>query len=181
MGLVARALFALAAVGGVANAAGCLACNDIACDAGLVWTGSPIDRSTFVPGEYLVTLVIEEETYALTCTVATTGHRDSGCTSADGDFEVFADFTPRQSGDEWDPNAPLESLTIEMFDDDGNDSDRDRSVRGPERVAITVALADRTLVTDEFAPEYRRDEAFWGDERCGFCDERVDVTSEWMP
>jgi hypothetical protein len=181
MGLVARALLVLSALAGVASGASCVACNDIGCDAGLVWTGSPIDGSTFVPGDYLVTLVVEEATYELTCTVATTGHRDSECTSTDGDFEVFADFTPRQSGDEWDPNAPLESLTITMFDDDVTDSDRDRSMRGPAEVAITVAYADRTLVDDQFAPEYRRDEEFWGDERCGFCDERVDVTSEWMP
>lgn len=181
MGFAARTFLALGTLAGVASGASCVACNDVGCDAGLVWTGSPIDRSTFVPGDYLVTLVIEETTHELTCTVATTGHRDSGCTSAEGDFEVLADFTPRQSDDEWDPNAPLESLTVTMFDDSEDDSDRDRSVRGPEHVAITVTLADRTLVTDEFAPEYDRDEDHWGDERCGFCDQRVDVKSEWMP
>jgi hypothetical protein len=48
-------------------------------------------------------------------------------------------------------------------------------------VEITMTLDGRTLIDDAFAPEYARDEEFWGDERCGYCDEREDRTSQWTP
>jgi hypothetical protein len=168
------------------GAASCIVpCNEIACDGGFEWTATPADGSTIVPGQYRIELVIEGTTHVVECAIAA-GLRDSECGEAvvtDGEeLFVWAHLDSRQSSETWDPEAPIEALRVSIADHgDWEDDDRSQSVRGPEEIAITLSLGDRVLLEDEFAPQYERDEDFWGDKRCGYCDEREDGSSQWAP
>lgn len=161
-------------------------CNEIGCDGGFEWTASPADGTTLVPGEYRLEIVLEGTTHGIICAIAA-GLRDSECGEAtvvdgDGEFALFVDLAPRQTGDTWNPDAPLEALRVSVADhSDWDDDDRSQSVRGPTEIDITMTFEDRTLVDVGFTPEYERDEDFWGDERCGYCDEREDGSSSWAP
>lgn len=180
---VVRRLAVVAALGIFAGAAACVACQENGCDAGFEWTASPIGGGTIAPGEYRITFDVEEASYEVVCTIAE-GFRQSECTLPDGDheFDLTFDLTPRQANDTWNPDAPVESLRVSIADHgDWRDDDRSQSVRGPEEVAITVTLGDRKLVDEAFTPDYVRDEDFWGDERCGYCDLRVSTASQWRP
>lgn len=188
MALLARAArpaLSLAAALAAAAASCIVPCNDIGCDGGLEWTAAPADGSTIVPGAYHIDFVLEGTSHVVVCDIAA-GLRDSECSQpvvTGGDaFDIVVDLTPRQVGDTWDPDAPVEALRVSIADhSDWHDDDRSQSVRGPEDVEITLTLDGRTLLDDAFAREYARDEDFWGDERCGYCDEREDRSSQWTP
>jgi hypothetical protein len=161
-------------------------CNEPACVGGLAWTAAPADGATIRPGEYRLDILLEGTPHAIVCTIAAS-LRDSECSAAvtpDGmsDFDLSVDLAPRQVGDTWDPDAPVEAMRITMADhSDFDDDDRSQSVRGPEEVDVTLTLEGRVLLQESFAPEYERDENFYGDERCGYCDEQVEEASSWVP
>lgn len=161
-------------------------CNDIDCSGGLAWTAAPSDGTTLVPGEYRLDLVVEGTPHEIVCTIAA-GLRDSECTdpvtpTGDSPFYVSVDLTPRQTGDTWDPDAPVEALRVRIADQsDVDDDDRTQSIRGPAKIEITLTLASRVLLDESFVPEYVRNEEFWGDAECGYCDEEVQDASSWAP
>lgn len=180
----------LAIVAGLAALVGgvrCIVpCNEVGCDGGFEWSANPADGTTIVPGAYRLDIVLEGTHHQILCTIAA-GLRDSECGEAtvldgDGDFALFVNLVPRQAGDTWDPDAPVESLRLTMADHgDWDDDDRSQSVRGPTEIDITLSLGARVLLEAEFTPRYERDEDFWGDRRCGFCDLREDGASRWTP
>jgi hypothetical protein len=96
----------------------------------------------------------------------------------DDEFEVSVDLLSRQKVDDWDPQAPIGTFSVRALAFEGRE---DRSVRGPRGVRIELADANGTMVEVEYEIEYDRDEDFYGDERCGFCEHAQSRTSAWVP
>jgi hypothetical protein len=187
---VAHVRVTLAAVSGLLALLGgvhcILPCNDIACDGGFEWLAAPAAGALIPPGEYVLEIVVEGTPHEIVCTIAA-GLQESECSQAvtpdgESDFDLYVDLGSRHESEIWNPDAPIESIRMSIADNtDRDDEDRTQSIRGPEEIEITVTLGDRVLVEQSFAPEYVRDEDFWGDERCGYCDERSNGASTWVP
>lgn len=178
----ARLAFAVGLVA-LVNDVRCLTCTEQGCNGGFEWSARPFDDSTIVPGTYELTVVVEGTTHEIVCDIAA-GASTSECTEPDFDNDAFVlvDLQPRQVGETWDPDAPIEALRVWIADTtDLRDDDRSNSVRGPEEIDITLRLGTRVLFEGHFEPEYARNETFWGDERCGYCDELVTIPTRWVP
>ncbi|MBN2803441.1 MAG: hypothetical protein JXR91_10125 [Deltaproteobacteria bacterium] len=50
------------------------------------------------------------------------------------------------------------------------------SVRGPENVTIVVKREGKVIGSGEYEPEYTRNNNYWGDEECGYCESLVSET-----
>lgn len=178
-------LTVVASVVTLVNGLHCLTCTEQGCIGGLEWSATPADDSTIVPGEYVLVVVVEGTTHEIVCTVAA-GAEASDCTEAmvtdgDGEFDLIVSLDSRQASDSWDPDAPIGSLRLFVADHtDLRDDDRSNSVRVPEEIDITMRLGTRVLFDEHFEPTYTRNEEFWGDERCGYCDELVTIPMRWV-
>jgi hypothetical protein len=174
----------IAGVVTLVNDVHCVMCTEQGCIGGFEWSATPADGSTIVPGEYLLVVVVEGTTHEIVCTIAA-GAKDSECTEptvtdGDGEFDLSVSLDSRQANDSWDSDAPIESLRLFVADHtDLRDDDRSDSVRGPEEIDIAMRLGTRVLFDEHFEPEYMRNETFWGDERCGYCDELVTIPMRW--
>ncbi|MEM6993729.1 MAG: hypothetical protein AAF721_24660 [Myxococcota bacterium] len=169
--------------GAGALVSGCLACNDIGCAGGLQWTATAEDDSPLPPGAYRFELTLESTAYVAECTVGETVG-DSTCgdvTRADGeqDFSVTLSLA-HLDPDEWDPDAAAGGFYLMAVDSSGSSPDGSYSEhRGPESVGLVVLRDGEPFLQDAFEIEYARDEAYRGDDRCGFCDEQELRASTW--
>jgi hypothetical protein len=168
LALVPAAAIALVVAG--TFTAGCMMCKDIACSGGFEWEATPADGVAVAPGAYHVAIELDDVLYEFDCTI-TERARESECIgpadeNAD-EFEVAIDLQSRQTSEEWDPDAPVGSISVDALALEGDD---ERTTRGPRDVLIVLDRDGTELVEVGYDIEYERDEDFYGDERCGFCD-----------
>jgi hypothetical protein len=146
---------------------GCLFCTEEGCAGGFAWEARPRDGMGLQPGLYEVEIVLDDDSFTTTCTIADT-YGDSECTFID-EGEWFVSFDLQQlDRNEWMPEDPPGGfdLRASQMVEDGRKS----STRGPARVEIEITRDGANVITTAYDVEYVRDEDFWGDERCGFCD-----------
>jgi len=164
--VVAVALGSLAAAGPA-----CLACDSIACGGGLDWSARTEDGAGLLPGTYTFDITLESSSYAVECTVAeTVGESDCGEPTkvmGDVDFDMMIDVS-HLDPNEWNPEGPAGGFYFYAYDhtDDGAAS----STRGPTEVRIVAVHDGDPLMDESYEITYERDEAFRGEERCGYCD-----------
>jgi hypothetical protein len=167
------------ALGSTIAAASCMICNDIGCGGGLEWEASPRDGGAMMPGSYRLVLELDEGSYHFDCTV-TERARDSECIARadnDDEFELSIDLPSYQATDEWDRDAPAASFVVEAWAFEGEE---ERSTRGPRDVHIVLDRDGETLVDASYDIAYERDEDFYGNERCGFCDLQEQREIQWV-
>jgi hypothetical protein len=146
---------------------GCLACNELGCTGGFAWEARPRGSTPLEAGTYEVEILLDDTHFSTTCTVADT-FGASDCTILDeGDWHVAFELS-QLDPNEWMPEDPAGGfrLRASQFVEDG----RRTSTRGPRHVEIEITLDGAPLVFTTYDVEYERDEDFYGDERCGFCD-----------
>lgn len=152
---------------------GCVYCNASGCAGGFEWTARGEGDVPLAPGDYAVTIELETSTYVLTCTVAGSISA-SHCTSpsmVDGEVDFYVSFGLSTFSDDWDPSAAVAGFHLSASDTSDSDSDGQSStIRGPEVVEIVVSSAEGPLVDVMYEVSYTRDDDYWGDERCGYCD-----------
>jgi hypothetical protein len=150
----------------------CLACNDIACGGSLEWSARTEDAVGLLPGSYAFDITLESSSYTVECTVAdTVGESECGEPTkvmGEVDFDVMLDVS-HLDPNEWNPEGPAGGFYLDAADhtDDGVAS----STRGPTDVRIVVTHDGQPLLDESYEVAYQRDEAFRGNERCGFCDD----------
>ena len=176
---LARSATIALALGSLASAASCMVCNEIACGGGFEWQATPEDDTPVVPGAYRLAIELDDVLYEFDCTI-TERARESECVgpadeSAD-EFEIDIEMLSRQTTEEWDRDAPVGSIMVNAWAFEGED---DRSTRGPRDIHIVLERDGATLVDVPYAIEYDRDEDFFGNERCGFCDQLESRTKLW--
>jgi hypothetical protein len=170
--LVAATLVAAAAT---ITSASCLMCNEVGCLGGLGWEARPFEGGAVRAGDYSLAIDLDGSSYEFDCTVSERA-RNSVCVGphADDDrFEVFVEFIPQHEGEQWDDDAPVGSIVVEASALEGD------STRGPRDVHIVLARDDVTLLDASYDITYERDEDFFGDERCGFCDLQQKRSTTW--
>ncbi|HWB73332.1 MAG TPA: hypothetical protein VG755_00225 [Nannocystaceae bacterium] len=176
---LAVALLALA-LGGTITTVSCVMCNDIGCIGGLEWEASPLEGGAMMPGSYDLVLELDGGSYHFDCTVTELA-RESECSGPadddDDEFELSIDLTSYQTTEEWDRDAPAGKLLVQVWAFEG---DEQRSTRGPRDVHIVLARDDRMLVDTTYDIDYERDEDFYGDEKCGFCDLQEQRANHWV-
>ena len=168
-----RAAAAALALGSLAAAGpACLACNEIACGGGLDWSARTDDGAGLLPGAYTFDITLESSSYTIECTL-TEKVGESECgepnkVSGDVDFDLSFDVS-QLDPDEWNPDGPAGGFHLHAAEhtDDGTES----STRGPTEVQIDVFHDGAPLLSESYEITYERNDAFRGDERCGFCDE----------
>ena len=147
-----------------ALAGGCLMCNSIACNGGLEVTASMSDGGALADGQYDVHLTIEGDTVDFSCAIADGNLPSGGCDPAEGAGWAIMFYVAEE----------VSGFKIRISDQDaGGGSD---SVRGPDSVSVSIALDGTTIGVADYAPEYTRDEDFYGDEECGYCDSLAQET-----
>ena len=151
----------------------CMACNDIACGGGFEWTARTEPGVALLPGAYALEITLEGSIYEVECTVAESV-RQSECgelvkTSGDADFDVSFDVSQLDEVD-WNPDGPAGGFYLTAADH--TDADGDFSAtRGPTEVHVVVRRDAQPLLDESYDITYERDDAFRGNERCGYCDE----------
>jgi hypothetical protein len=161
------ALSSLAAAGPA-----CLACDSIACGGGLEWSAHTGGSVGLLPGTYAFDITLEGSSYSAECTVAPSVGQ-SECSEptkvdGDGDFTVTLDLSQLDLN-EWNPEGPTGGFYLSAADRSDSD-DVSSSTRGPTEVRIVVLHDDQPLLDESYDITYDRDEAFRGNERCGYCD-----------
>lgn len=175
----------LAAITGVvllANGVHCVACDAIGCVGGYSGTARAADDSTLAPGTYTLVVELEGTRHELQCTIAEGGLADSRCDEtvpSTDEFELSVELQSRQAGTTWDRHAPIEALVIRAWADD--DDGTNGSTRGPTEVGVELRQGDRVMLSSHDEIEYERDEDFYGDERCGYCDLEQARDMTWTP
>lgn len=153
---------------------GCLACNEPGCSGGFSWNATPAAGGAVAAGTYSFEVVVEEDRYQIECQIADT-YGNSDCkpavhTEGSVDYNIHFDFG-QLDAENWDPDDGVSGFELRISDTTGsNSSDSYNETRGPTEVAIHASLDGSALFDVEYALEYERDENFYGDERCGFCD-----------
>lgn len=175
------ALISAVAVGALSTAC-IVACNDIACNGGLEWTGRAAE-GVLTPGAYSVELTVEDDVYTIDCQL-TESYADSECEApvhVSGEVDYIVDFSFGQFEPEsWDPQDPPADFYLYVVDrSEDEPSGVFHQVRGPTSVAIHIEHEGATLVDESYELEYERDEEFWGDPQCGYCDLSVTRESMW--
>ena len=124
------------------------------------------------PGAYTFDITLESSSYTIECTL-TEKVGESECgepnkVSGDVDFDLSFDVS-QLDPDEWNPDGPAGGFHLHAAEhtDDGTES----STRGPTEVQIDVFHDGAPLLSESYEITYERNDAFRGDERCGFCDE----------
>lgn len=167
------------ALGTTVSAASCMICNDIGCGGGFEWSTQPIDEGVIAPGEYQVAIELDDVLYEFDCTL-TEMARESECFGpADEDadeFEIDIHIQSRQTTDEWNRDAPVGGIDVRAWAFEGKD---ERSTRGPRDVHILIERDGAVLVDVPYDIEYDRDEDFYGNERCGYCDQLESRETVW--
>lgn len=161
-------------------AAAPLACDQITCQAnqcagGLEWYAQTDGGGALLPGTYAFEADLEGTRVSFECTIAETVG-DSECEApvvleGDGDFEHEVGLRGVMEGFQ----QPSDHVGRIVF------SAREQvsgGVRGPEAVHIVGTRDGQPIVDVTYELTYERDEAFHGDERCGFCDLTQTRTSE---
>ena len=162
----------LGVVGALAQ--GCLACNEPGCAGGFSWYANPAAGEAVAPGTYSFDVVVEEDRYQIECQIADT-FGNSDCkppVHAAGSVDYNISFSFGQLDPEnWNPDDGVSGFDMRISDTTGSDSSGSyNETRGPEQVAITATLEGTPLFDVDYELEYERDENYYGDERCGFCD-----------
>jgi hypothetical protein len=167
------------ALGSVLAPVGCLFCTDIACSGGFAWDAKPADDGVVAPGSYRFAIELDDGMYTIECTVAERA-RESECvgpSAEDADeFELDIELVSRQTSDEWDRDAPVGGFVVRAWASEGED---ERSTRGPQAVHIDLERDGDLLVDSTYDIDYERDEDFYGNERCGFCDLQESRVATW--
>jgi hypothetical protein len=171
--LAVLALASLAAAGPA-----CLACNEPACVSAFEWNAEADDGSALLPGAYAFEVTLEGSRYSFECTVVATA-RESSCSEparveGDVDFDLYVDVVSLQlDPDQWDRDAPAASFSLRASDESESDPSRNfNATRGPQDVHIVTLHDGAPLIDVEYMLTYERNDEFYGDERCGYCDEQ---------
>jgi hypothetical protein len=146
---------------------GCLACNELGCTGGFAWEARPRGSTPLPPGTYAVEILLDDEQVSTTCTVADTFGASDCTILEEGDWHVSFELS-QLDPNAWMPEDPAGGFRLRAFQlvEDG----RRTSTRGPTHVEIEITQDGAPLVLATYDVEYERDEDFYGDERCGFCD-----------
>lgn len=175
-----RFAVAVLALAATITAASCVMCNDIGCIGGLQWEARPLEGGAMVPGSYALVLELDDGSYHFDCTVTELARESECIRSADDDddeFDLMIHVSSYQATQEWNRDAPAAGFAVQVWAFEG---DEDRSIRGPRDVHIVLARDDRMLVDTTYDIHYERDEDFYGDERCGFCDLQEQRENHWV-
>ena len=152
---------------------GCLACNEPGCDGGFEWNAAPADEAPVAAGHYRFEITLEEDTFVVECDIAETyGDSDCGEPEGDADWNLSLSFG-QVDPDNWDPQDAVSDFYLRASDTSGSDADGSyNETRGPTSVSIAVTRDDEALADVDYELMYQRDDQFYGDERCGFCESR---------
>jgi hypothetical protein len=154
----------------------CVACNDIACEGGFIWSANTNDDLPLPPGEYQIRVQAEDSTLRYTCDV-NANYEDSLCAGPwliDGEdvFTVRVGLEQAGAGS-LDPEGPVTGFEVIVVDESESSTDGNYvALRGPEEIDILLEFKSEALANHDYAPNYVRSDAFFGDPRCGYCDER---------
>ncbi len=149
-------------------------CTDEGCLGGFSLTMQMPDNARLPIGEYAISVRVEEDTVQYTCTVAET-YEDSKCDDPKLEqsylshaLSIHMDYPEEEDGENlWDPTQPPVSFELGVVYIEG------RSMRGPESISISIELNETAFGQGDYTPVYERDNSYWGNEHCGFCEELV--------
>jgi hypothetical protein len=141
-------------------------CSDNQCAGGLEWLGDA-RSGTLLPGTYAFEVELDGTRLAFECEVAETA-TSSECgevtrLEGDGDFELEA-FVQRADAGLPRPGDHAGRIVLRANEPVAG------GVRGPELVRIQAERDGLPIVDESYELTYERDEAYHGDEACGFCD-----------
>lgn len=150
----------------------CTPCNEVGCPGGIHWKAKVVDGAVLQPALYRADVMLEGTIYAVECTydagVGSNACRPPERLEGDGRFFLLFEFDLVDG-------VPA-GFVLRAWESEGE------SIRGPRSLEISVRDEDSgMLIVDEsYELEYSRDETFWGDRKCGFCDlEETRVV--WLP
>lgn len=169
------ALLSVCFIGGLSGSvlSACVACNDIACEGGFRWNGTSEGEEALPLGEYQIKIEAEDSVIRYTCDIEATLEATicAGPWLIEGEdvFTVRIDVLPSSDADAPDAAVGFEVSVVDYGDSDDDDNYREQ--RGPEEVTLTLEYGGALLIEESYSPDYVHNTNFWGDPRCGFCDE----------
>lgn len=171
--LVRNSGLSLVAAAGLLQA-GCLSCIEPGCGGGFEWNAAPADGEAVPAGHYRFEITLEGDAFVVECDIAETyGESDCGEPQGDADWNLSLSFG-QVNDQNWNPDDPVSDFHLRASDTSGSDPDGSyNETRGPTSVSIAVTRDDAALADVDYTLMYERDEDFYGDERCGFCESRV--------
>lgn len=143
-------------LGAVALACGC-GCTP-PCEGGFAWRLEPHTAGRVLPpGDYLLTLEVDEQEVTLRCTAS------QSCGRYDGRLDTY----------EIDSEVLVDGFFLRIYDGSGDD------LRGPEDVGIVVMHEGSPFARAQYSSiRYARE--FYVDGQCeGYCDEREPEFTRW--
>jgi len=150
---------------------GCLSCIEPGCGGGFEWNATPADGEAVPPGRYRFEITLEGDMFVVECDIAET-YGDSDCGESEGDADWNLSLSRGQANpDDWNPDDPVSDFYLRASDTSGSDPDGSyNETRGPTSVSIVVTRDDAALTEVDYTLMYDRDDNYYGDERCGFCE-----------
>lgn len=154
---------------------GCVRCNDIGCPyGGFGVTATMAGGNAYSKGEYTVHLVVEEHEFDIYCQVTNT-YETSQCddgqiASPSGWKYTLKLLTGLTDGDIEHPDPAKPVIGIRFFAAHETNSGR----RGPTSLDVQIQLADIILIENSYSPQYERDNDYYGDEDCGYCETTIE-------
>lgn len=157
-----------------------LACDTITCQSnqcagGLEWYAQTDGGGALLPGTYAFEADLDGTRVSFECSIAESVG-DSDCEApvvleGDGDFELEVGVRGVEQGFQQ-PSDHVGRIVLDAREQVSG------GVRGPEAVHIVGTRDEQPIVDVTYELTYERDEAYHGDERCGFCDLTQTRTSE---
>lgn len=157
-------------------------CFAINCLAGVYWSATVADGETLPPGEYTVRAVLDDTTtFLIHCEVdnpPSTSRCDGLGTLTGPDAYIAQANLAKQSTGPGEPVAAHGfSLTATKSEPPGVSSEHG-GVTGPGRMEVEILHEGEVVFEAGYTLEYTRDERFFGDPECGFCDSEIYVTED---
>lgn len=131
-------------------------------------------------GNYELLINLEGGEYNIQCAILAEA-RNSFCSGLSGAkpsgriFELSVNIDSLQLSETWDEMAPALGFTIVAWGRGEAEDPDGKGVFVPKNVSVVLNFNNITIADGQFEPKIERDDAFYGDERCGFCETTDDL------
>lgn len=157
----------------------CHNCNLIGCTGGFELYVTTEDGTSITEGEYTVTFNVEDDNFKVVCSTDPADNINY-CAEFSNipdnlsllPIPEFADLSPEKNGSD----MHMVGFLFKIVYFENSEYEEGESVRGPTSVSVKVEFEGNVIAQADYSPEYERDNDYFGDPKCGYCDSAVEET-----
>jgi hypothetical protein len=151
----------------------------IGCTGGFELYVATEDGTSITEGEYTFNFNVEGEEFEIVCSTDPADNINywAELSNIPDDLSLlpipeFVDLSPEKNGSD----VHLIGFYFKISYHEPGEVDNSYSVRGPESVSVKVEFEGNVIAQEDYLPEYERDNDYFGDPKCGYCDSAVEET-----